>query len=173
MRFVLRGKGCTVLQKASCHKVLVIPVISVTLRPGGVGKWYQVNIFIIKFAIDLPPNEHLVITCSLTMDLVLISQVLETSWPRLSSIESLVPVPLLIPCFDTNFMLQKRHFNSQHSLPSFSPKVLIQPSLLLAGTFLYLPIHFALPFSAAIFFFFFNQTDSSVCVCVCVCVCVF
>lgn len=69
-------------------------------------------------------------------------------------------MPLLIPCFDTNFMLQKRHFNSQHSLPSFSPKVLIQPSLLLAGTFLYPTIHFTFPRSAVIFFF--NQTDSSV-----------
>ena len=65
------------------------------------------------------------------------------------------------------FYASKKALNSQHSLSSFSPKVLIQPSLLLAGTFPYPPIHPALPRSATIFCcLFFNQTDSFVCVCV-------
>ena len=104
------------------------------------------------------------------MDLVSRSQVLETSWPRLSSIESLVPMPLLIPCFDTNFMLQKRHLTANILYSPFPPKCLYNHLYYRQALFFTLPSTLLSPAPPPSFVVFFLTKQIHLCVCVCVCV---
>ena len=158
-----------VLRKASWNKVLVIPVILVTLRWGGVGKWLSCEY--LHYTICHWPSSKWT-PCNYMFTDNGFSVKKSGTWDFVTqAVFNWVPGSYAAPysLFWHQFYASKKALNSQHSLLSFSPKVLIQPSLLSAGTFLYPPIHFALPCSTTIFCcFFFNQTDSFVCVCVCV-----
>ena len=75
-------------------------------------------------------------------------------------------MPLLIPCFDTNFMLQKRHLTANILYPPFPPKCLYNHLYYWQALFLTLPSTLLSPAPPPSFVVCFLTKQIHLCVCV-------